>query len=75
MMYTRFSDTTSVDTVLQDAAKMISPNIEVVGPKNASRIWGFVSKFVMLDQFSKTLFGTDFNPGIWFPGRFVLRNI
>ena len=56
-----------MDAVLRDAAKMISPNIEVVGPKNASRIWGFVSKFVMLDRFSKTLFGTDFNPGVLVP--------
>ena len=34
---------------------MHSEDISAVGPRNASRIWGFVSKFVMLDRFAKTL--------------------
>lgn len=50
-----------------DSERMLSPNMEEVGPKNAARIWGFVSKFVMLDRFAKTLFGTDFHPGFLVP--------
>ena len=41
---------------------MLSPNLDTVGPKPASRIWGFISKFIMLDHFMKTLLGTDFYP-------------
>ena len=50
-----------------DSKRMLSPNIDAVPPKNASRIWGFVSKFVMLDRFTKALFGRDFHPGINVP--------
>jgi hypothetical protein len=53
-----------VDGVLRDAERMLSSDMELVGPKNAGRIWGFVSKFIMLDRFAKTLFGTDFHPGV-----------
>jgi hypothetical protein len=42
---------------------MLSPRLEAVGSKNASRIWGFISKFVMLDRFSKTLGATEMYPG------------
>jgi len=38
-----------------------------IGPKNASRIWGFMSKFVMLDRFAKTLGGAEAHPGISVP--------
>jgi hypothetical protein len=48
-----FSDTVAVDIVLRDSEKMLSPNLNAVGPKNAGRIWAFISKFVMLDRFSK----------------------
>jgi hypothetical protein len=48
-----FSDTMAVDIVLRESEKMLSPNLNAVCPKNASRIWGFISKFVMLDRFSK----------------------
>lgn len=51
-----------MDIVLREAENIFSPNSDVVGPKIASRIWGFVSKFVMLDRFAKTLFGKDFHP-------------
>lgn len=50
-----FSDTVSVDVVLRDSERMLLPEMDAVGPKNASRIWGFMSKFVMLDRFLKTL--------------------
>jgi hypothetical protein len=29
--------------------------LEVVAPKKAARIWGFISKFVMFDRFIKAL--------------------
>jgi hypothetical protein len=48
---------------------MLSPNMDEVGPKNAARIWGFVSKFVMLDRLARTLFGADFHPGLPMPRR------
>jgi hypothetical protein len=62
-----FSDTTGVDAVLRDADKMLSPEMAVIGPKNAGRVWGFTTKFIMLDRFAKTLFGTDFPPGCRVP--------
>jgi hypothetical protein len=40
--------------------------VDEIGPKNAARIWGFISKFVMLDHFFKTL-RTDFHPGVVVP--------
>ena len=64
-----FSDTFGVDGVFRDSQRMLSPNMVEVCPKNAARIWGFVSKFVMLDRFAKTLFGTDFHPGLPVPRR------
>lgn len=52
-----------MDQVLRDAERIFSPNTVAVGPKNAARIWGLISKFVMLDRFAKTLFRMDFLPG------------
>lgn len=46
---------------------MLSPNIDAIPRKNSSRIWSFISKFVMLDRFTKALFGRDFHPGILVP--------
>jgi hypothetical protein len=34
---------------------MLLNNLDGVGRKHASRIWGFISKFVMVDRFFKTL--------------------
>ena len=64
-----FSDTFGVDGVLRNSQRMLSPNMVEVGLKNTTRIWGFVSKFVMLDRFAKTLFGTDFHSGLPVPRR------
>jgi hypothetical protein len=50
-----FSDTPAVDVVLREAGKILSPNSDAVSRNIAGRIWGFVSKFVMLDRFCKTL--------------------
>jgi hypothetical protein len=58
-----------VDIVLQEAEKMLSPHLEAVGAKNAGRIWGFISKFVMLDRFSEVLGVSEVNPGLPVPRR------
>ena len=50
-----FSDMVGVDVVLQDSERILWSDLDAVGPKNAARIWGFISKFVMLDWFVKTL--------------------
>ena len=62
-----FSDTTGVATVLQEAENMLSPNLEAVGPRNAGRIWGFISKFVMLDRFGKALGAAEVFQGLSVP--------
>ena len=62
-----FSDTSGVDVLLREAEMILSPKWELVGSKNTARIWGFISKFVMLDQFAKTLGAADVYPGIVVP--------
>lgn len=62
-----FSDTSGVDVLLREAEMILSPKWELVGSKNAGRIWGFISKFVMLDRFAKTLGAADMYPGIVVP--------
>lgn len=42
---------------------MLSPQGEEVGPRYAARIWALVSKFIMLDRFSKTLGAAEIYPG------------
>lgn len=59
-----FSDTIGVDIVLREAKSMLSPPFESVGPKNAARIWGLMSKFVMLDRFSAALGVSKVHPGL-----------
>ena len=46
---------------------MLSPHLEAVGMKNAGQIWGFISKFVMLDRFSKVLGAAEVYPGLPVP--------
>lgn len=62
-----FSDTSGVDVLLRAEEMILSPKWELVGSKNAGRIWGFISKFVMLDRFAKTLGAADVYPGIVVP--------
>jgi hypothetical protein len=62
-----FSETPAVDVVLREAEQILSPHLEAVGRKNASRIWGFMSKFAMLDRFGKTLGVAKLYPGIPVP--------
>jgi hypothetical protein len=57
-----FSDTTGIDVVLREAELLMSDDMLEVGPKNANRIWGFLSKFVMLDRFGKTLGAAELYP-------------
>lgn len=61
-----FSDTTGVDHLLREANEILSPN-STVKKYNASRIWGFISKFVMLDRFIKALGIAEDNPGVLVP--------
>jgi len=63
-----------VGTVLQEAEKMLSENLEDVGKKHASRIWGYMSKFVMLDRFSKTLGAMDAYAGPLVPKKLRSKN-
>jgi hypothetical protein len=65
-----FSDTTAVDAMVRDADRML---VDEIGPKNAARIWGFISKFVMLDRFFKTL-RTDFYPGAVIPRKICTKD-
>jgi hypothetical protein len=44
-----------------------SSSLDKVGRKHAGRIWGFISKFVMLDRFGKTLGAAEVYPGLIFP--------
>jgi len=44
-----------------------------VGRRDASRIWGFMSKFAMLDRFSKTLGADNHYPGIRVPRKSCSR--
>ena len=46
---------------------MLSSTLDVVGPKNAARIWGFISKFVMFDRFIKALGIAEDHPGVLVP--------
>jgi hypothetical protein len=63
-----FSDTSWVDVVLRESERMLLPDHETA-PKTASRIWGFISKFVILDRFLKTLGVAELLPGIEVPRR------
>ena len=44
-----FSNMVGVDVVLRDSERILWSDLDAVGPKNAVQIWGFISKFVMLD--------------------------
>lgn len=46
---------------------MLSQNMQEVGWRNAGRIWGFMSKFVMLDRLSKALGAAKVYPGLSVP--------
>ena|ERR1700679_836086 len=50
-----FGDTTGIDHLLRECEEIFLHTLDTVGAKNAARIWGFISKFVMLDRFVKAL--------------------
>jgi hypothetical protein len=50
-----FSDTAAVDVLVRESGCVLSADVESAGARNASRIWGFMSKFVLLDRFLKAL--------------------
>jgi len=58
-----FCDTTGVHDILREAHLILSPNAATVSRRSASRIWGFMSKFAMLDRFGKTLGVAKMHPG------------
>ena len=62
-----FNDSNGVDHLLREAVKIFSPNSDEIGPKNAARIWGFFSKFVMLDRFVKALGIAEDHRGVLIP--------
>jgi hypothetical protein len=65
-----FSDTNAVDVCLRESEGMLSRDFDAVAPKIISRIWGLMSKFLILDRFLKTLGWADD-----YPGSPVLRNV
>ena len=67
-----FSDTAAVDVLFWEAECILSPHSEAVGVKNASQIWGFMSKFSMLHRCSKTLGVAKLHPGHQVPRKLCL---
>ena len=59
-----FYDTVGVDVILWDSERILWSELDAVGPKHAVQIWSFISKFVMLDWFVKTLGLAEAYPGI-----------
>jgi hypothetical protein len=43
---------------------MLSLPVEAVVAKNATRIWSFISKFVMVDRLSQVFGAADVHPGL-----------
>jgi hypothetical protein len=65
-----FSDSNAIDVCLRESEMVTSSKYEDKSSIITSRIWGFMSKFVMLDRFSKTL-GYSEN----YPGSLVARSV
>jgi hypothetical protein len=62
-----FGDSLSVDILLREAETILSQDVEGLGARSASRIWAFLSKFVMLDRLSKVLGAAEVYPGLPVP--------
>ena len=58
-----FSNTAEIDVIYCEAEEILSQKFVAVGVKNTSRIWGFMSRFVMLDRCSKTMGVAKLHPG------------
>ena len=48
---------------MRDAENLLSSDLAAVTAKNSARIWGFISKFVMLDRFLEPLGLAAVHPG------------
>lgn len=62
-----FDDFLAVEFILQEEEKMMSSPVEAVSPRNAGRIWAFISKFVMVDRLSQVFGAADVHPGLPVP--------
>jgi hypothetical protein len=69
-----FSDTVKVDVVLREAEVILFAHEKAISTGNASRIWAFMSKFVMLDRFSRALGVAAQYPGIQIPKRLLRQD-
>lgn len=67
-----FSYTEAVENLIRDAIKIFSADSSSVSGKNAVRIWAFISRFVMLDRFAKTLGVGQLHPGMTIPKKLSL---
>lgn len=56
-----------MDVLLRKAELVLTEDPTSIGPKHASQIWGFLSKFIMLDRFIKALGGAEVYPGLSIP--------
>ena len=70
-----FSDSNAVDVCLRESEMVITAKYDESSSKILSRIWGFMSKFVILDRFSKLWVMQTTILGALSPGVFVARNI
>lgn len=64
-----FSDTNAVDVLVRESGWIFTGGVDAAGTKNASRIWNFVSKFLIIDRFLKTLGLSVDRPGLSVPRR------
>ncbi len=58
-----FSDTTGVQGLLNDTEAIFREDTSTFGRNRASRVWGFISKFVMLDRFAQAFGAAEILPG------------
>ena len=69
-----FSYTEAVENLVRDAEEILSPHPTSVSAKNASRIWAFMSKFVMLDCFAGALGVAEVHRGVSLPKESLSRD-
>jgi hypothetical protein len=69
-----FSYTEAVENLVRDAEQILSPDRTSVSAKNASRIWAFMSKFVMLDRFAGALGVAEVHRGMSLPKESMSRD-
>ena len=69
-----FSYTEAVENLVHDAEQILSPDPTSVSVKNASQIWAFMSKFVMLDRFAGALGVAEVHRGVSLPKESLSRD-